>query len=228
MWKQIRHMQEVLAVRAETPLQSSQSSHRDPSRPIDWYAFDATIIRLNCDNDIAKEKLAEALRPVLEDAGIAVGATKLHGGELSTNFTLEMLKDEGDSSTAIRRVNKFMDTLYNGGSWRRVEVLRPNTKLEKMFISRDSSRSEVLCQRGIKELHKILDDKYNEEEWVLNRKKKKITCNWEKVVLLEWDLAAKSPKLIWEEGEATKLGIDIPKVTALWTERVANIKRSSG
>jgi len=147
---------------------------------------------------------------------------------MGTRFSLEMLATEDDTSTAARRVTKVMDLLWNGGSWRRVSITRPSGKEEQLYINRDSSLSEDICAKGLKLLQRILDDVHTEEEFITNKRLKKITCNWEKVVVISWNLATKKPEVNWELDECRKLGIDTNKITARWIEEMEASRKPRG
>jgi len=226
LWKEVRKMQDVLATKEESPYRSAT---QDSKKPADFYSYNATFVRIGTGAEVAKSKLLEVVGQIVAEAKLPETCWALHGGAMADRFTLEMLVQEGDTGTASRRVNKVMDMLWNGGKWRKFHVTRPNGKEEPLFINRDCSISEGICSKAARTLHGILDNEFKDKGgWVLNKKTKRITCNWEKVAVVSWSITEEKPEIAWDEIEAKKIGIPIDKVTALWNDKLAAGRRSRG
>ena len=139
----------------------------------DPYAYDATVIRISCDNNINKALLAPVFLALASEAGITEKMYKIHGADTpSKSFTVEMLSPDGDAATARRRVSKIFDLLKGGGNgWRTIYIRKPDGMDEKLFINPDRCFAETSCERATKFLHTIISAECSEEVFAFHKRK---------------------------------------------------------
>ena len=226
MWESLKTIQDTLAIAEPVVKQYNQQLQGDDR---DYYSYDASVVRINSQNDVDIRSLQDLVNDLLGEVGIPLADATLHGAGLGNRFTLDF-KANPDQATAVRRVNKFITNLKEGKKWREFFLQRPDDEQEKIFIGRDKPLCQLVLDQHIKLLHKALADTVdNEKTYTYNKGARKVSRGWDCLAKIVFDDATKSSKIEWVRKIVTKHRIDCAAIERTYRAMVeANDKQRRG
>mmetsp|Transcript_73759 Transcript_73759/g.213646 ORF Transcript_73759/g.213646 Transcript_73759/m.213646 type:complete len:297 (-) Transcript_73759:25-915(-) len=189
------------------------------------YEYDPGMVRVVASGPVSRDAAIEALTPMFEAAGCALGDFEVRGGKVGMYFSLRA-KDPGPGGLAKARALLAARRAEDG--WRKFEVQGPQA-LVVVQVYPDQSRAQRARIALLGQLRSALQKVAGAKSVDRMVPEGRVCVDWVPVSSVVFDEAAKSANPTWEDEELRKLGIDPEEarsaLAAIQAEAAASRKR---
>ena len=215
--EEIRKIRAELAMATEAPHVVRGGARGGFERDVD-----PTILRTSARDLLARTAVEDALRTVMQEAGLGEDQWKVKGGNgLSTKHVVAF---SGCPRVAARRAEKVLDLLRPGesGEWRKIVAQTPAKADVQLFVSEDKAPKTIKTEIWGKKLAQVVREAADGRDVHLLRKEGAITIAWQRVVRVNIE-DGKPPALQWDNDAVQRLALDKAKIAEAFAALVAAV-----
>jgi hypothetical protein len=182
---------------------------------------DPTVVRVSAKDAVGRDAVLTKINELATEAGIKPTEYELKPKlPVSTNYRLVFCN--GDARLGKAVADNFLTSLkINDSTWKPTEITRPRGGgTERLYISKDRTKSDIARQRNSKILFRLLDDTFPNKGFAMARSV--VTVDWITVASLSPEDGFTSIK--WT-NTATTEGINTQDIDTRFAEALSKFNR---